>query len=202
MRIISFEGIDACGKETQSNMLAKRIEELGFNVLHVAFPRYDTPIGKLLKEHFTGATHLCDEAVHMLLEADRFQFEKEYSLDRGDIDFLILDRYTLSNLAFMSAKNMNMHWGKSFQMPLKQPDVTFYLSIPVEESLRRTGGGRDKHERDAQLLKKVKSFYDNYTVSPYISSYNKIECEGRDVNEIFYNIWEILLEKGCFNEPI
>jgi len=47
--VITFEGIDQSGKETQSKLLTSRLKDLGYSVGHIYFPDYDTPIGREIR---------------------------------------------------------------------------------------------------------------------------------------------------------
>ena len=100
MKLISFEGIDASGKETQAQMLYEYLKREGFNVAYESFPRYYTPVGKLIKKSLKGEITLTPEAHHMLYEVDRIDFMGYLNeLEELEWDFLILDRYTHSNIA-------------------------------------------------------------------------------------------------------
>ena len=47
-RIITIEGTDCSGKETQSKILYERLKEEGVDVYRDSFPMYDTPTGKIV----------------------------------------------------------------------------------------------------------------------------------------------------------
>lgn len=163
MKIISFEGIDACGKETQAELIALWLAEQGNTVLHEAFPRYDKPIGAVIRKWLDKEIQLSDEAVHMLYEADRQDFTDlmEYfqSLETDKDHILVLDRFTLSNLAFGRAKGLDVEWLAKLQEKVPKPDITFLLDISPETSIKRRSKGRDRHEEDTELLRKTRNAY-------------------------------------------
>lgn len=159
MKIVAFEGIDASGKQTQVKLLYERLLSQGFKVAVESFPRYQNPIGELLQKWFCKEIDLTTEAVHMLLEADRQDFMGELKFLDNEYDFLLLDRFTLSNLAFGVAKGLSLEWLRSLQSNIRRPDVTFILDIDVETSLRRKPRGRDRHEEDKKLLQKARNAY-------------------------------------------
>lgn len=159
MKLIAIEGIDASGKETQCKLLYNYFKSKGKKVAKFSFPRYHTPIGKVLKEWFCSKNDLSDEAVHMLLEADRVDFMSEVNKYRElGYDYLVLDRFTLSNLAYGLAKSIDLDWLKQLQKYTIKPDITFLLDIPVQVSLSRKSE-RDRHEVDLQLLNRVRRAY-------------------------------------------
>lgn len=160
MYLIAFEGIDASGKETQASLLQNALTARGYRVMSVSFPRYNTHIGQLIKGWLLGKYDLSVEAFHMLLEADRQDFMRYVEVwERDGFDFLILDRFTLSNLAFGMAKGLDVDWLISLQKYVRKPDITFVLDITAETSRERKGEGRDRHEADSQLLSKARTAY-------------------------------------------
>ncbi|MGA4519271.1 dTMP kinase [Solibacillus silvestris] len=160
MKIIAFEGIDASGKETQAHLLTAWLQGQGYNVYQESFPRYDTPVGRLIKDHLQGEINLNDEAFHMLLEVDRQDFMTTVrNMEQNGTDFMVLDRFTLSNLAFGKAKGLDPAWLTKLQEKVIQPDITFFVDISVETSFERRSGGRDKYESDNELLRKARFNY-------------------------------------------
>lgn len=160
LKVIAIEGIDCSGKETEARKIVEDLQGKGYSVATESFPRYDKPIGALLKSWFKGEIELSAEAVHMLLEADRQDFMDEIKrLEAEGVDFLVLDRFTMSNLAFGVAKGIEFDWLRKLQSKIQQPDVTFILDITAETSLRRRSQGRDRHEQDTSLLTKAGKSY-------------------------------------------
>lgn len=156
MGMISIEGIDASGKETQAKLLNEYLKDQGFKTLLLSFPRYGTTVGKVIRDWLDNKVQLTNETFHMLMEADRIEFCKE--IENSNYDFIILDRYTLSNVVYGISKGISKKWLMSLQEPVIQPDLTFVLDIPVSVSKARKSG-RDKHEKDDSLLTKARATY-------------------------------------------
>ncbi len=160
MKLISFEGIDASGKETQAKMLYKYLLSEGFNVAYESFPRYYTQVGELIKKSLKGEITLTPEAHHMLYEVDRIDFMGYLNeLEKHGCDFLILDRYTHSNIAYGVANNLSYIWLKLLQAYVRKPDLVFLLDITVEESIKRRENRQDLFENDLKFLYKVRMAY-------------------------------------------
>ena len=160
MKLISFEGIDASGKETQAKMLYEYLKEKGYNVAFESFPRYDKSIGKLIGKTLRGEETLSSEALHMLYEVDRIDFMGRVGqLEECGYDFLILDRFTHSNIAFGVANNLSYNWLNILQDYVKKPDITFLLDITVEESVKRRKNRQDNFEKDLNFLNKARMAY-------------------------------------------
>ncbi|GEA16816.1 thymidylate kinase [Moorella sp. E308F] len=159
MKIIAFEGIDASGKATQAEMLATALQGRGYRVMVQSFPCYESPIGQLLKKWLRGEIGLAPQAVHMLFEADRYDFwAKKPVLELEEYDFIIFDRYTLSNLVFGIVNGLYYSWLEAMQNDLPKPDLTFILDLPVELSFKRKKN-RDRFEKDEELLQRVQDTY-------------------------------------------
>lgn len=163
-KIIAVEGIDASGKATLVSRLTHSLSEMGFVVANTAFPRYHTPIGQLIKQALKQEVSISESALHRLLEADRYDFVDSLNDYVDDIDFLILDRFTLSNLAFGISKGIDFNLLKDMQSKLPVPDMTIILDISAEVSRKRKMGGYqlqelDKHELDSSLLNRARTAY-------------------------------------------
>jgi dTMP kinase len=166
MKIIAYEGIDACGKETQSKLLAAWLRKNGFKTAYSGFPRYESPIGNVIRKWLDGQFELSAEAVQMLYDADRQDFTlKIEQLEAEDFDFLVLDRYTLSNLAFGRAKGIDYLWMKALQAKTRKADMTVFIDIKPATSFERRGEGRDRNERDVELLRSARNEYLNLALT-------------------------------------
>ena len=53
-KLIVIEGTDCSGKETQSKMLVESLNEMGLKAVHLSFPMYDTPTGKIVGGCYLG----------------------------------------------------------------------------------------------------------------------------------------------------
>lgn len=189
MKIIAFEGIDASGKETQSRLLSSWLSSKGLLVGYETFPRYELPMGKLIRDYLDGNISLSDEAVHMLYEADRVEFCNTLTKD-VELDYLVLDRYILSNLAFGAAKGLDVDWLRALQKKVIQPDITFYIDIPVSVSFERRGEGRDIHEMNVPLLASARYAYRSLALNQEHTIY---EIDGtKSVKEIHATVRELL----------
>ena len=160
MRIIAVEGIDASGKETQVKRLVESLRVMGYKACWDAFPRYNVAIGQWVKSGLTGRVDMTPEALHLLYEVDRVDFQADIkALEDMGYDFLVLDRYILSNLAYGMAKGLDLDWLKAVQSKLRKPDLTFVMDISAETSMKRKPKREDKHEEDSRLLNRARMAY-------------------------------------------
>ena len=59
-KLIVIEGLDSCGKATQTKLIAKKLEEMNYKVKLVTFPDYDSNSSALVKMYLNG--EICEKA--------------------------------------------------------------------------------------------------------------------------------------------
>jgi dTMP kinase len=136
---IVFEGIDRCGKTTQSNILVEHLRKKAMKpdaAEFIRFPNRTSTIGQLINSYLASAQDIDDHTIHLLFSANRWE-EKEYISKRllaGTS--LICDRYAYSGVAFTSAKGLDTEWCKSSDRGLPRPDCVIYLDMPVDDAAK------------------------------------------------------------------
>lgn len=196
-KIIVIEGTDCSGKETQSRLLEEKLKEKGIKCIRFSFPMYDTPTGKIVggaylgkpeigKCYFEeGAVSVDPQIATLYYAADRkYNIGKALKyLDEGY--YVILDRYTTSNLAHQGSKikdkdeRFNMYqWIDKLEywlLKLPKPDMTIFLHVPYEYSkeLKKNREFIDEHEKDNEYLKNAEEAYLELTE---LYDWKKIEC--------------------------
>lgn len=158
-RLIAIEGIDQSGKRTQSELLAKALSAIGQSNIIVSFPDYSTPIGHQLRAYLSGKIKPNYHVVHMLYAANKWERAQEITdyLKMGR--FVIINRYTPSNLAYGSAHGLSLHWLLQLEKDLPKPDLIFVLDVSPEASFARKRRSRDIHEGDPLYLRNVRKAY-------------------------------------------
>jgi dTMP kinase len=150
---ITFEGVEGCGKSTQSRRLYRKLTRLAIPVLLTHEPGV-TKLGKritrLLK--WSRGIEVSPLAELLLFNASRAQLVKEVikpNLKKGVV--VISDRYADSTTAYQGYGRgldltMVMAVNKTGTMGLV-PDLTILMDMPVEEGLARKGGkNQDRFE--------------------------------------------------------
>ncbi|MFH1056318.1 MAG: dTMP kinase [Candidatus Micrarchaeota archaeon] len=194
MVLVVLEGIDASGKKTQTELLARRLRKTGKKVAFLHFPSYGTPSGKLveayLKGEFGPREKVPRKFAAMLYALDRFAQKKKLEglLKKGFV--VILDRYTQSNLAYASAdltgkeRKELISWIEKLEKSLPKADAVVFLDVPPQQSeklfgkrkAKIKGVRRDIHERDFSYAKRV---YANYLSLAREKKWIVVKCVGR-----------------------
>lgn len=216
-KIIVIEGTDYSGKETQSKLLIESLKKQGKKCIRFEFPMYDSPTGKIVGGDYLGKKEIgkClfpegsikvdPHVVCLYYAADRkynFPKIKEY-LDKDY--YVILDRYTPSNLAHQGSKikdkdeRFDMYqWIDKLEywlLQLPKPDRTIFLHVPHEISyhLAETRNNMDNHEKNMEHLKAAEEAYLELSE---LYHWDRIECtkDGklRNVEDIQTEILELL----------
>ena len=157
--LISFEGLDQSGKQTQAERLRDRLVAAGRTVRLLSFPDYASPIGQEIGKALRGERDWGADVMQLLYIANRYEWKPEIERERAAGTVLICDRYLASSIAYGEAQGLDPLWLASMQRHLPQPDLTFLLDIPPEVSARRKVADRDKYERDLALLARVRDSY-------------------------------------------
>ena len=151
-RFIVLEGIDGCGKTTQLEHLvrwlpASGLMPAGAGVLRTREPG-GTAFGLALRElllHPAADVAPAPTAELLLYAADRSQHVETLirpALERGD--WVVSDRFSGSTLAYQGyGRGMNRLLIDQLEQTATgglQPDLTLWLELSLEESLRRRRG--------------------------------------------------------------
>ncbi len=159
-RIITFEGIDQSGKETQSKRLTERLRSEGLIVQHMYFPDYETNIGKEIRGFLDGRIKMSPELRQMLYAANRYEKLEEIDKRLEECDYLIIDRYVSSGIAYGLVNGLDYEWAISLESKLPQPDFVILMDISTDVSrLRKGDGEKDEYEKRLDFLELVRGSY-------------------------------------------
>ena len=200
-KFISFEGIDGSGKTTQIELINKRLSLLGENVIVLREPG-GTLISERIREILLDENNsdLSKEAESLLFFASRNQLLKEKiipMLKKGN--FIICDRFNDSTIAYQGYginQDINrLETISKFATLNKQPELTFYLDISADLSIkRRKTMINDRIEnKGIEYLEKVR---DGFLLISKKDSSRIIKIDGSlDKDRISDIIWDIVKEK-------
>lgn len=143
--IIDIEGTDGSGKATQTKLLFEHLKNFG-KCLLLSFPNYDSPSSQVVKMYLNGDlgnnSSFSGYQASAIFAVDRLATIKQTDLTQ--FDFVILDRYTPSNMIHQSTRinnveelNQFLNWVQDFEyvkLGLPKPDKILFLDMPVEIS--------------------------------------------------------------------
>jgi len=141
--LISFEGIEGCGKTTQLKLAAKFLKKSHIPVLTTEEPG-GTPLGKKIRKLLLnrGSFDICAEAETLLFVAARAQHVREVllpALARGQ--WILCDRFSDATVVYQGlVRGIDGTWIRKldeFATSSLKPDLTLLFDLPAETGLRR-----------------------------------------------------------------
>ena len=141
-KLIVVEGIDGSGKSTQISLLSRWLRSQGYAV---AFSEWNssplvqqtTRRGKK-KEMFTPTTF---SLIHATDFADRLESYILPLVKSGAI--VCADRYAYTAFARDVARGVSRRWVRNLYRFALEPNLAFYVRVPLDIALGRILGGRD-----------------------------------------------------------
>lgn len=203
--IISFEGLDGCGKSTQIDLTSKILERTGRKVRVLREPGGNRICEKirevLLDRENSSMTY---ETEMLLYIASRTQLVREDISSLIDQDFIvILDRYIDSTTAYQgSGRGMDLETIAVLNRLATcdgkfMPDLTFYLDIETEMSLSRvTSRGEEINRMESEGI----DFFDRIRngfleISRQNPERVKVINASGTVEEVFGRISDVLKQR-------
>ena len=146
---ILFEGVDRCGKTTQSTKLVESLKLPASTPSCGRYPDRTTRIGQDDQRVPPVLLDMDDGAIHLLFSANRWEKRAAMEKALGDGVTLVVDRYSYSGVAFTAAKEvpgLDLEWCKAPERGLLRPDAVLYLDMPVDAAKTRGGFGEERYE--------------------------------------------------------
>ena len=149
-----FEGVDRCGKTTQTQRAIDHLRERNIPAALWRFPDRTTGIGRVIDRYLKSDAELDDACAHLLFSANRWEKRAELVATLAAGTTVVADRYALSGVAFTAAKNgpgRDVDWCRTPDAGLPAPDGVIFLDVDEETAASRGGFGRERYEqRDFQ----------------------------------------------------
>lgn len=223
--LIAIDGVDASGKQTQTELLYERLSK-ETDVSLVSFPMYNNPSSTLVKMYLNGDFGADPKSVNayaasIFFASDRYAtYKTTWGKDYKSSKIIIADRYVSSNMIHqagkiedVSEKERFLEWQFDLEynkLGLPRPDITIFLDMPpewgaklmAERANKITGEkAKDIHENNGKYLEQS---YRNALFVAEKYNWDKISCiyDGgikkiEDIHEEIYSkVKDILTLNG------
>ena len=189
--LVNLEGIDGCGKSTQSKLLREKLEGEGEKVIILKEPT-KRPHGQKLWDVLHGKRKASNEEILELFVLDRKQHVEEKiqpALDDGTV--VLMDRYYYSSMAYQVAGGIDVEEIREKHVFAPRPDVVLIFDLPVSVALERVKehSDADEFEKD-EHLEKVREAYLDLENDPLVRI---VDATGTP-EEIFEDVWRLVSE--------
>lgn len=169
-KLISFEGMEGCGKSTQIKRVQSWLGSLGQQVLVVREPG-GTPLGESIRhllKHSESGNEMCDETELLLFAASRAELTRKSILPHlGKDGWVLCDRF-LDSTTIYQGKARGLDYDlveriNRFAIQDTFPGLTLVLDLPLECALdrvnarRQEGDPRDRMEDQSRVFFEIVS---------------------------------------------
>ncbi len=178
-KLIIIEGLDGCGKSTQTALIEEYLKRENVAFKKIKLPNNDSPSSTLVKMYLGGdfgrdADSVNAYAAGAFYAVDRFaSYKLGWKKDYEDGTLILADRYATSNSIYQMEKlepsqwDEYLDWSADFEynkIGIPKPDLVIYLDMPVEISQRlmtsRYDGDENKkdvHEANVAFLNRCRA---------------------------------------------
>lgn len=177
--LIVIEGTDGSGKSTQLELLKRSIQDKSYGVM-VSEWKTSRLIANVIDD--AKERNLLNATTYSLLYAadfaDRLENQIIPALKSGFI--VLLDRYFYTALARDVVRGQDIEWVKNLYEYAPEPDLVFYLDMPVDILLKRIIGttGLDFYESGRDVGFST-DFYNSFEIyqNKCLEQYNSMKSE-------------------------
>lgn len=200
-KTIAIEGIDGSGKSVQFKLLKKALLDMGYTVADMEFPVYDSYFGTQIGRFLTAADGVrADEvdakSMALWFAMDRFKAMQNYK--DGETDFLVINRYVLSNAVYQSIRDIdanNSYNTLEFVYDLEynvlglvKPDINLFFDV-------------EQSQAEANVLKKGFRSYVGEGKDVYESS-NSIQFRSRERYLEYAKMYDDIKVVPCMKDGV
>ena len=189
--LINLEGIDGCGKSTQSQLLMDEFEKNDEKTILLKEPT-NGKYGRKLWEMLSGKIEATTEEILELFVMDRKEHVDQKinpALNEGKI--VLMDRYYYSTMAYQAAAGIDVKRIRKDNEFAPKPDIVLIFDLPADLAMKRVRGHSvaDVFEKE-EHLEKVRKAYLNLKDDPLV----RIIDATRTPEEIFDEVWKLVSE--------
>ena len=189
--LINLEGIDGCGKSTQSQLLMDEFEKNDEKTILLKEPT-NGKYGRKLWEMLSGKIEATTEEILELFVMDRKEHVDQKinpALNEGKI--VLMDRYYYSTMAYQAAAGIDVKRIRKDNEFAPKPDIVLVFDLPADLAMKRVRGHSvaDVFEKE-EHLEKVRKAYLHLEDDPLV----RIIDATRTPEEIFDEVWKLISE--------
>ena len=189
--LINLEGIDGCGKSTQSKFLMDKFESDNEKIILLKEPT-NGKYGQKLWEMLSGKIEATTEEILELFVLDRREHVNQKiqpALDEGKI--VLMDRYYYSTMAYQAAAGIDVNRIKKDNEFAPKPDIVLIFDLPADLAMKRVRSHSvaDVFEKE-EYLERVRKAYLNLEGDSLV----RIIDATRTPEKIFDEVWKLVSE--------
>lgn len=189
---ICVEGLDGCGKTTQTKLLVRNLRKNGYDAVYTAEPTRGK-IGRFIKRYcLHGGKRVSAVVEALLFAADRVEHVKNEivpALNKGKI--VVSDRYVYSSYAYQGAAGLDLKWIEKVNEHAIRPDLAIFVDVNPEIVVKRLKPKKSVME-DLEIQRTVREVYLNFVEKGELVRIDGNKSIKDLANDIFKVVQEIL----------
>jgi dTMP kinase len=193
---ICVEGLDGCGKTTQTKLLVRKLRKMGYAAVYTAEPS-SGKIGQFIRKYCLHGEKRVSAIVEALLfAADRFEHVKNEiipALNEGKV--VVSDRYVYSSLAYQGAAGLDLKWIKEINQHAIRPDLAIFVDVEPDIAIKRLKSKKSVME-DLETQKKVRSAYLDFVKSGELVKIDGGSSKAEVAEDILTFVLKFLEKRG------
>ncbi|HVP26471.1 MAG TPA: dTMP kinase [Candidatus Bathyarchaeia archaeon] len=156
---VCVEGLDGCGKTTQTKLLMRGLRKKGYDAVWTAEPSRGK-VGRFIRKYFLH----CEKRGSSVVEALLFAADRVEHLENEVIPLLkegkivISDRYVYSSLAYQGSTGLDLDWIKTLNKYAIRPDLAIFIDVDSATVVKRLKTAKSVME-NLETLRKVREVY-------------------------------------------
>ncbi len=161
-----LEGIDGSGKTCACEELVKRLQSVGYDVVHLREPTRESQWGKEIRARSPTGELSPEEELDLYSKDRRWHIVNRIlpALREGKV--VLMDRYFFASGAYQSTV-LDMHWSEILRLNREklsapEPDIVFILDVPAEIGLERATRRTGKANLQFELINRLVKVRQNY----------------------------------------
>lgn len=174
-KIAVIEGLDGCGKKTQTKVVSEFLKNVGLKSVVVSLPDYGSGSSAPLRMYLNGeidGSFANAYAASSFFAVDHFINHLKWKHEYENGGIILCDRYVTSNLIYQTSK-LPMEERVSFvewlcdfeyeKLALPRPDLVLLLDMPIntsqdliEKRYEGDNSQKDLHEKNTIYLKECR----------------------------------------------
>lgn len=197
-KLITFCGLDGCGKTTQIKRLVKWLEEHGYKVYLTKQPTSFIRESEIFRS-FMDSTQNEEydyRALSLLCAADRVQHSNRVISNKLKAGYIVIcDRYIYSCLANLIARGYKEDkWIYEVAHYIPKPDLSFFLNVSVENAINRVRSRPEEQHRyiDNEFQVKLHDLYLNIARENHGTVISTMLCEDVCFARVLLEVKKVL----------
>ena len=199
-----LEGIDGSGKTCVCKELVKRLQSIGYEVVHLREPTNESQWGKEIRERSPAGELTPEEELDLYTKDREWHIANRIQPALKEGKVVLMDRYFFASGAYQSTV-LDLHWSEILQinrekLSAPEPDIVFILDVSAEIGLERATGRTGIANLQFEKLDRLVKVRQNYLemIENDTATFELIDAK-HPLNQVVDEIYDIITDLIILN---